>query len=520
LDQFNVLFITADQWRGECLSVLGHPCVRTPNLDRLTREGVLFERHYCQAAPCAPSRTSIHSGMYLQNHRVARNGTPFDYRHTNMALEVRKAGYAPILFGYTDTPADPRVLPAGHPDLSTYEGILPGYDVGENPRIVPRPHIEYLRARGYDLPLEEWATHTPDRGAPGAAGRAPTFAPLPFSFVETEAAFLVDAVLDRVIERGGRPFFAHLSTLRPHFPYVAPEPFNRLIDPDDVPPPRRRDSAALEAEQHPLLRFAIEFIPAAPFFHGAEGLVSALGERTLRQLRATYYGMIAEVDYQLGRLFDGLRRAGLYERTLIIFTTDHGDQLGDHYLLDKGGYFDESYRIPLIIRLPGEAGRAMRGRRVGAFTENVDLMPTVLDWLGLPIPVQCDGRSLLPFLRGEMPASWRTEAHYEFDFREVRSGITEKLLGLALDECTLNVIRDERYKYVHFTALPPLFFDLAADPDEFVNRAEDPAYQGLVLRYAQKMLSWRMVNDERLMTGIDLGDGGPYERPRAERFRA
>ena len=104
----NILFITADQWRGDCLSALNHPHVKTPNLDALAADGVIFKRHYAQAIPCGPSRACLYTGMYLQNHRSVLNGTPLDARHTNVALEARKAGYKPALFGYTDVSLDPR----------------------------------------------------------------------------------------------------------------------------------------------------------------------------------------------------------------------------------------------------------------------------------------------------------------------------------------------------------------------------------------------------------------------------
>ncbi|MEO6469370.1 MAG: sulfatase-like hydrolase/transferase, partial [Acidimicrobiia bacterium] len=123
----NVLYITVDQWRGECLGAAGHPVVKTPNLDRLASEGVLFRRHYAQAAPCGPSRASLHTGQYLMNHRSVLNGTPLDARFTNVALEVRAAGYDPVLFGYTDALPDPRQLSAEDPRLRTYEGVLPGF---------------------------------------------------------------------------------------------------------------------------------------------------------------------------------------------------------------------------------------------------------------------------------------------------------------------------------------------------------------------------------------------------------
>ena len=125
-DHWNVLFITADQWRGDCLSALGHRCVKTPNLDRLAGDGMLFARHYSQTTPCGPGRASLYTGLYLHNHRSVVNGTPLDARHTNVALEARKLGYDPALFGYTDAAPDPRVQVAGDPSLLSYEGVLPG----------------------------------------------------------------------------------------------------------------------------------------------------------------------------------------------------------------------------------------------------------------------------------------------------------------------------------------------------------------------------------------------------------
>ncbi len=142
-------------------------------------------------------------------------------------------------------------------------------------------------------------------------------------------------------------------------------------------------------------------------------------------------------------------------------------------------------------------------------------MPTLMDAIGAETPVQCDGRSLIPFLEGTPQRNWRTEAHWEFDFRDPADDSAERALGLTMHQCAMNIIRDHRYKYVHFTRLPPLFFDLASDPEEFVNRAEDPACLPLVLEYAQKLLSWRMNHDEQLLTHIALTDQGPNRAPRA-----
>jgi arylsulfatase A-like enzyme len=128
--------------------------------------------------------------------------------------------------------------------------------------------------------------------------------------------------------------------------------------------------------------------------------------------------------------------------------------------------------------------------------------------------VQCDGRALSPFLAGEAaPVTWREEAHWEYDFRDAGDAAAERAFGLTLHQCALNVVRGPRYKYVHFTKLPPLFFDLAADPGETRNLAGDPAYAPLVLAYAQKLISWRMTHDEQTLTHLALTEDGVISRP-------
>ncbi|HIP10538.1 MAG TPA: hypothetical protein EYG65_12510 [Rhodospirillales bacterium] len=145
----NILFITADQWRGDCLSAVDHPCLKTPNLDRLAADGILFKQHFAQTIPCGPSRASLYTGMYLLNHRSVNNGTPLDDRHTNVALEARKAGYNPLLFGYTDTSVDPRQCAPGDPRLQTYEGVLPGMTPVMHVDDRNLPWLADLKAKGY-----------------------------------------------------------------------------------------------------------------------------------------------------------------------------------------------------------------------------------------------------------------------------------------------------------------------------------------------------------------------------------
>ena len=153
--------------------------------------------------------------------------------------------------------------------------------------------------------------------------------------------------------REAEPWFIHVATMRPHPPFVATAPWHAKYDPAEVPAPRRRPSNGVEAEQHPLLAELLATTKQLDFFRTGEGLAADVGERDIRQLRATYYGMIGEVDAQLGRLIDYLKQTGQYDETLFVFSSDHGEMLGDHYMLGKSGYFAEAYHIPLVIRLPG-----------------------------------------------------------------------------------------------------------------------------------------------------------------------
>ena len=244
-------------------------------------------------------------------------------------------------------------------------------------------------------------------------------------------------------------------------------------------------------------------MPVDSFVPGLSGEVRDLDEATIRHVRAIYAGLACEVDHHLGRVFQALRDEGRWDDTAIVFTADHGEQLFDHWMLGKIGYFDQSAHIPLIVRTPTHAG----GGTVSRFTESVDVMPTLLDLLGLPAPRNCDGHSLLPFCAGAEPAGWRDEVHWSFDFGDIRDRRMERALGLPSAWCNLQVVRTERLKYVHFAGLPPVLFDLAADPHELCNCVADPACQALRIEGLDRMMTWRQQHEERALTGFLCRDG-------------
>lgn len=500
----NVLFITVDQWRGDCLSALGHPVVETPALDRLAAGGVRFRNHWSNSTPCGPARAGIHTGTYQFHHRSVQNGTPLDAGLTTLPLEVRAAGRTPYLLGYTDTTVDPRVVPAADPRLRTYESVMAGWEspvgVTEHDPMWQR----HLARLGYELPDDFWDLYAP-ADVPGAGDRGPTWAPTIIPAEHSETTYLTDTAIE-LLDTIERPFFVHLSYLRPHPPYRAPAPYHDRYDPADVRPFTRHAGRDAEAAVHPFLMAVV----------GAEGLAAPAGERDCRQLVATYYGLMSLVDDNLGRLFDHLVATGRWDDTVIVVTSDHGEQAGDHWLVQKLGWFDQSYHVPLIVRDPRRPEH--HGTVVDAFTEHVDLLPTLLDVLGVEErPLQCDGRSLVPFLEGRTPPEWREHVFFEFDFRmppaqpggegasaapappQVAPGEPAGPLGMRTADCSLAVVRTARWKYVHFPTLPPLLYDLGEDPGELVNRAGDPAATGAMVELLRTMVTHRMRNDDRTL---------------------
>lgn len=488
----NILFITADQWRGDCLGAAGHPVVRTPHLDALAGEGTVFTRHYAACAPCSPARASLYTGLYQMNHRVVANGTPLDARFDNLALMARRAGYDPTLFGYSDTAQDPRGRDPRDPALQGYEEVLPGFTCRQPLREDDRTWTTWLGHRGHGPDL----LSDPHQVAP-EPGQRISLNPPGYGAEETQTAFLVEKCLDWVGEQpGNQGWFAHVSFLRPHPPFVVPEPYNRMYDPAQVPAPIPAEGPALD---HPLPVTTRHIASAAHFHPGADGMLANLTDADFRRLRALYYGMISEVDAQIGRLIAGLKARGQWDNTVVIFTSDHGEMMGDHGLLGKGGFYHESQHIPLILRPAGGGAAAV----VDAFTSATDIFPTLAALLAEVPRHAPDGASLLPFLAGQTPPGWRDAALWEFDFRHYLTPEQRQAMGVTPRQAHLMVRRGQHDHYVHFPTMPALYFDLGADPDcrSGTGQGAHPGRQAAV----QALLSERMALNDDTLANIVLG---------------
>jgi arylsulfatase A-like enzyme len=502
----NVLFVTLDQFRGDSLGCAGHPLVRTPALDHLAAHGVRLANHYSQAAPCAPGRAALYTGMYQMNNRVVANGTPLDASFDTIGLAARRAGYQPVMFGYTDQAVDPRIVDdPDDPRLRTYEGVLPGFDCVLDLAEPHAPWLSFLNDHGHHVFGQPGSSHHGTDAITALFTEHERPAELSMSTFTTNA--VIDWLDDWTTSHADKPWFAHVSYLRPHPPYSAAGHFAEMYSPGDCPPPL--PTPPVDA-RHPLHdSFLANRRSAAPADPAA-----------VQRIRAQYYGMISEVDRQLGRLWVELADRNMWDNTVIVVTADHGEQLGDHGLIQKLGWFSSSYHIVGIWRDPSAA--AAHGTVVEAFTENIDIMPTLCEAMGVGVPAQCDGRSLRQWVNGATPTRWRDAAYMEWDWRdnailaaaEAGQPPSGSQLGAwpddrRLEHRNLAVRRTGDAAFVQFGDGSWRCYDLAADPT-WMTEIDDPQ---VVLAHAQAMLVWRSSHLRRELTNTLLTEHGPVSQP-------
>ena len=482
----DVLFLVADQWRGDALGHLGRSGTSgalTPNLDRLAAAGVSFVNHRCQGSPCGPSRRTLLTGTTTRTHGQWTNHEPAACDRPTLAGEAARAGVRPLLVGYTDTPSprwDPGQGWQGRLDQVGTEEEWAA-DLCDPSFELVRPFFwqlgfpayrRHLQSLGLGPPGDDMMGIYPPAGPPGADGLAASRIPAEHS----DTAWLTDGALGLLDGRGpgeGR-MLLHVNWLRPHPPLVPPAPWHRAVHPDEVELPARSRSLDGTVADHPFFAAAAGGRSMTEYVQ-QRCRVESITEAHDRRLRAAYLGLCAEVDHHVGRLLDRLQATGRWDDTLIVFLSDHGDALGDRWLYGRRGPFDGHSRVPCIVRDPRPSADANRGAHIDRFTGNADVMPTVLDALGLASPAGLEGRSLLPLVRGEATPGWPEHARFEMDWSDH---------GPA--GARFVTVRTDRHRYVHFAdhsgghpGLPPMLFDVIEDPLEEHDRADEPALSGL-----------------------------------------
>jgi arylsulfatase A-like enzyme len=484
----NVLFIMCDQLRWDHLGCNGHPTLRTPNIDALAARGVNLTRAYVQSGICGPSRMSFYTGRYVASHGATHNRVPLSVGEVTLGWHLREAGRTLALAGKTHMLPDAhgmrRLALDGQNELAALlrEGWFTLVDRHDGHHAEPdSAYAHWLRARGYDS-ADPWTDHViavTDTDGSVKNGWKMRHARLPARVAEahSETAYTTDQALGFIEAQGETPWVLHLSYVKPHWPYIAPAPYHAMYAPEDALPVRRHP-AERGNDVHPVLRE----------FQNEEVSQSFQNDACIAAVRPTYMGLIAQLDAHLGRIWALMERMGRWQDTLVVFTSDHGDYLGDHWLGEKELFHDCIQRVPFLLYDPDAAADATRGTRDARFAEAIDAVPTFLDALGLdPAPHLLEGRSLLALTRGTA-AEWREHAISELDwtFRGAR-----RRLGLPTGQHRAFMVRTARWKYVHWTSgMPPMLYDLDADPEEFHDRGRDPALEPVRREMRERLLAW------------------------------
>lgn len=484
----NVLFLMCDQLRWDHLGCAGHPYLRTPNLDALASRGVRFSNAFVQSGVCGPSRMSFYTGRYPVTHGATWNRVPLSVGEVTLGEMLRGAGRSLALAGKTHVMPDRAGLArlglegaselatllerGGFEEVDRYDGHhAPGDESG---------YPAFLRARGYesDDPWTDYVISAVDADGRVVSGWHMRNVHLPSRVAEphSETAYMTDRAIAYVERMGSRPWVLHLSYVKPHWPYLAPAPYHAMYRPEQCLPVVRSEAERRDAH------------PVVAAYRRHEESVSFSRDECIRVVRPAYQGLISQLDHHLGRLFERLDALGVLDDTLVLFTSDHGDFLGDHWLGEKELFYDTVQKVPLIVVDPRPAADATRGRVEQRFVESVDVVPTVLDALGVTAPShRLEGASLVPLLHGAATPDWRSSTYSELDYSYRHARL---MLGKDVHQCRAFSLRTARWRYVHWLDEPEQLYDLDADPDEMQDLGRDASTESVREAFRAKLLDF------------------------------
>lgn len=390
----NVLLITCDQLRKQALGCFGNEIVQTPNIDRLAALGVRFDHAFAAYPVCAPNRASIATGRYPSVHGVNTNGIFLPEDEITLMEILRQRGYATYGAGKMHFgpqwryPPDGGVLKDPHPEWAVnpqpqaWEFPWHGFEkvqITEDHRV--GPYADYLAEHGYDVWDDPHSFTYPQHICVRSV----------YPKEHHQTTWIGDRSIDYLTEHPtDQPFFLWTSFVRPHSPFVTPAPYDTMYDPADMPLPVWDEA---EVDLWPEVYRQRYFADGQT--HSSIGM-HRIPDSEWQQVKAFYYGMITHIDDQIGRILTTLEERGMLKNTIILFTTDHGEMLGDHHLMFKGTAYDAVTSVPVMITQPDSpAPGAVRN----LLANSVDIVPTVLDLLGIPVPDGVQGHSLVPALR-------------------------------------------------------------------------------------------------------------------------
>jgi len=491
----NILFIMYDQLRFDYLSCAGHPHLQTPNFDRVAAEGVRFSRAYVQSPICGASRMSFYTGRYTSSHGAQWNGFPLRVGEITLGDHLRATGMDCWLIGKTHMKADAvgmqrlglsadsiigaRQAECGFDAWVRDDGLWAQgpdgfYDSKRS------PYNEYLKSQGYpsENPWADFANAGIDDEGDLASGWMFANADKPANIRESdsETPWLTQQAIEFIKQAGESSWCAHVSYIKPHWPYIVPAPYHDMYGSEHV---------------LPVLRSDIERDNPHPVYGAYVGnkIAHAFQKDEVRQkVIPAYMGLIKQCDDQLGVLLNYLDESGQRDNTMIVLTSDHGDYLGDHWLGEKDLFHEQSVKVPMIISDPRATANTTRGSVCDALVESIDLAATFVDAAGGSVPEHIiEGRSLLPWLQGETP-DWREYVISEYDY-----SVTPQCarLGLEPRDARLFMVFDGRFKMMHAEGgFRPMLFDLQNDPEEFHDLAKGGEHQAEIDRLYDCLAEW------------------------------
>ncbi|MCC5988146.1 MAG: sulfatase-like hydrolase/transferase [Pararhodobacter sp.] len=507
----NILFIMFDQLRWDYLSCAGHPHLHTPNIDRIAGMGVRFSRAYVQSPICGSSRMSFYTGRYVHSHGAQRNNYPLKVGEQTLGDHLRANGMDAFLIGKTHMEADAkgmerlgiapesvigaRVAECGFDVVVRDDGLWPeGLDGFYDER--RSPYNEYLRARGYP-PANPWSEHAnagiTDEGDI-ASGWLMQNALMPANVREedSETPWLTRECIDFLRRQTGaeRPWMAHLSYIKPHWPYIVPAPYNDMYGANHVPAPLR--SEAERGDPHPIYAAYMDTLVARAFSR----------DEVRQKVVPAYMALIKQCDDQIGVLLAHLEASGQLDDTMIVLTSDHGDYLGDHWLGEKNFFHECAVKIPMIVYDPSPEADATRGTVCDELVESIDLAATFVEMTGAKVPDHViEGRSLMPFLHGRAPQDWRDFVICEFDYTATPM---MGRLGVAPRDARLFMVADRDWKLIHPEGgFAPMLFDLRNDPDEFHDLGQSPDHAEIRAMMYDRLGQWARRLSQRTTLSDD-----------------
>jgi arylsulfatase A-like enzyme len=504
----NILFIMYDQLRFDYLSCAGHPHLHTPNFDRVAQMGVRFTNAFVQSPVCGGSRMCFYTGRYASSHGAHWNGFPLRVGEMTMGDHLRNAGMDAWLIGKTHMKADSegmarlglspdsvigaRQAECGFDTWIRDDGL---WGLGPDGWYDEKrsPYNEYLKSKGYESenPWADFANAGID-GDKVASGWIFRNADKPANIKETdsETPWLTRKTIEFMDAMQGKdPWCAHVSYIKPHWPYIVPAPYHDMFGPNHVPAPTR-DEVELENPQPVFGAYQQNKIAQA--FHKDE---------VRQKVIPAYMGLIKQCDDQLGHILDYLEETGQIKDTMIVLTSDHGDYLGDHWMGEKDLFHDPSVKIPMIIYDPRSDCDATRGTTCDALVESIDLTATFIEAAGGTVPDHIvEGRSLLPWLQGDTPA-WRKYAISEYDYSVTPQAVK---LGVEPRDARLFMVYDGRYKMMHAEGgFRPMLFDLKNDPEEFHDLAKGIDHQDQIDQLYKYLGEWGLRMSQRVTKSED-----------------